>query len=48
MAERFFEGLGYSLLNEFIGIFRRKEGFAKTSRYEVVVYQIYSQTVQVK
>jgi len=37
MAERFFEGLGYSLLNEFIGIFRSKEGFAKTSRYEVVI-----------
>ena len=33
----FWEGLGYSVINEFLGLFLSKAGFAKSARYEVVI-----------
>jgi len=38
MAQRFWEGLGYSVVNEFLSLFLKKDGYAKPSRYEVVIY----------
>ena len=38
MGERFWEGLGYTVLNEFIASFLHgKDGYAKPARYEVVI-----------
>ena len=37
MAERFWESLGYSVINEFLGLFLNKDGFSKSARYEVVI-----------
>ena len=33
----FWEGLGYSVINEFLSLFLGKDGFAKSARYEVVI-----------
>ena len=33
----FWEGLGYSVINEFLGLFLSRDGFAKSARYEVVI-----------
>ena len=33
----FWNGLGYSVINEFLGLFLSKAGFAKSARYEVVI-----------
>jgi len=33
----FWEGLGYSVINEFLGLFLSREGLAKSARYEVVI-----------
>jgi hypothetical protein len=33
----FWEGLGYSVINEFLGLFLSRDGLAKSARYEVVI-----------
>ena len=37
MAQRFWESLGYSVINEFLSLFLNKDGFSKSARYEVVI-----------
>ena len=37
MAQRFWESIGYSVINEFLSLFLNKDGFSKSARYEVVI-----------
>ena len=32
-----FEGLGYGLLNDVLGIFRSEDGYAQPNRYEIEI-----------
>ena len=39
------EGTAYAVLNEIFGVFRGKGGFARPSRYEIIITIINSKTI---